>query len=734
MQKIVDKASLELLNVTIREAHETTVSMEANFAIVKPWYAAAFSCSFASMAHINVTWLQGNFQRHLGHLSMQAQELNGQRTLINVKETFAIDDVQAFTDFTVSLLKEKDVLTWELHSILPWIQVKVLPGQYGPIDFRKQVQLKGFDGLSTIQVDDLDLPGDAPQGRGILAEINATIHNPSILQIELGSVNLRLSYKDKHLGDLHTDNLFLGLGATHLPLTGVLRPEDVLSAGEFFSAYMGGHMAVASTGPGSCSHRECPSWVRTLLRTLKSNASVPGYKGPPLLQQMDARQLGLSLYSDIDDSMNVTLAVKIATPFGFTFAIDSISADVNLSSGGQASLNLNVPLSTALWDPGPATGQGVVILHATGVNATVLNHTAFAQSLKQIITGPFASFAAFGVGAVTIGHCLLGNLTISGIPIPGLALDINPGLDSIPGMVVESLDVLGGNANGLDVSLQTRVPNPMALHFQTPLFPLKLLLHVGSGELGNITMRNMNLIHGNNTLPTGLVLNSDSAVQGRVSTLFQQYLNGSDQTLGLHGDSRRPDLCVTTLAPALSALHSSVLVPGFRLKLMTYAKIDFKLGYLLEGHLPVRIMIKNPWTSAFTLTKIESDVFIYDGRDYNIKFGHVSYAKPVFVTGGSSSYTPDLGVAIEIKNCLAPIRHLRFCLDSLKALFGDILMRANAALSVTIGDGFEVNFAYSEEGLPASFKPEVDTEASMHLASRSLPVVSLKNSAEIREV
>ena len=103
-------------------------------------------------------------------------------------------------------------------------------------------------------------------------------------------------------------------------------------------------------------------------------------------------------------------------------------------------------------------------------------------------------------------------------------------------------------------------------------------------------------------------------------------------------------------------------------------------------------------------------MFIFDGRGYNIKLGHVSYTKPVPILGGNSSYTPELAVAIEIKNCLAPITHLRFCLDTVESLFGDILMRVDATLSVSIGDGFEANFAYSEMGLPASFQPKNGTE------------------------
>eukprot|EP00746_Dinoflagellata_sp_MGD_P055410 gnl/MRDRNA2_/MRDRNA2_241143_c0_seq1.p1 gnl/MRDRNA2_/MRDRNA2_241143_c0~~gnl/MRDRNA2_/MRDRNA2_241143_c0_seq1.p1 ORF type:complete len:171 (+),score=23.06 gnl/MRDRNA2_/MRDRNA2_241143_c0_seq1:9-521(+) len=141
---------------------------------------------------------------------------------------------------------------------------------------------------------------------------------------------------------------------------------------------------------------------------------------------------------------------------------------------------------------------------------------------------------------------------------------------------------------------------------------------------------------------------------------------------------------------------------------MRYAKIDFRLGYLFQGFLPVRILYKNPFSSSFTLENISADVFIFDGNDYNIKLGSLVPTEPLHIAGRGRKYTPDLAVRVQLKHCLAPVTNFKNCWNSLGAIVGDILIRVDAQASVNFGNGFAVRLNYTEVGLPASFQPQVN--------------------------
>eukprot|EP00928_Gymnodinium_smaydae_P005204 TRINITY_DN11787_c0_g2_i1.p1 TRINITY_DN11787_c0_g2~~TRINITY_DN11787_c0_g2_i1.p1 ORF type:complete len:933 (+),score=142.43 TRINITY_DN11787_c0_g2_i1:62-2800(+) len=735
IQAVVNMSHLTVDSVTIYEATDTSFRLSAKMVVTKPWYAAAFDCALEPMDRLELSWLPAGSRkgRYLGHTKLNAQKLTGRRSSIEMDEAFSIDDAKSLADFGVSFLQSKGSVVWRLQGTLPSIKVSLLPGTWGPIYFRQQVKIQGLGGLTDIRVDGLDLPRDGPDGRGAVAVINTTIHNPSVLQMELGDVDMNISFQGALIGRARASGMFLGTGDNQLTLDGLMKPEDPVSASVFFSQYLVGKegMSVASA---SCS--SCPSWLNEMLGAMKSPVVVPGYRGPSMIARMEAKQLGLSIMSDKNIKTNATFEIAIAIPFAISLSIASMNASLSLSLPGsnQVAAKLVMPWRPVWWTPGPGPQEGAAVVQASMVKLDVVNSALMADLMKNMLTGAEASLAVTGVGNAVVEDSALGHLVLTGIPVQAIVVPVNPALNNLPGMVCEDLNIIEARPSYLTITARVKTPNPSPISMYLPAFPGNLRSEDGR-RLGHVFLKDVNIFARRDSyLDATITIFADSLTEGRTANVFSRYVSNVDQTLFLDGDAAHSNLTLEIVKPALEALKTRATLAGGD-SLIKFVKMQFDLKSIVKKQLPVSILVADPWDQGFVVNKLTAD--IWAGSDYVLQLGFCNSTDEIKVNARNlpGQWTdPPMVCELRVDEC-RNVGKLGRCMSTLKALGGRISLILKAELDAVIGGQFHINLAYQQQGLQASFLQPSDKDiAAQAQAAQSATEINDWNDEEAEQI
>jgi len=237
---------------------------------------------------VNVYWMTtGTPMRelHLGYFNLAPLGAAAGHASINQLTHFTITDVDGFGEFSKFLVTQPE-FTWKTVCDEVHAEGFAFFPVYKQYKFVKHVIFKGIDNFHDIKILDLQLPGDDPQG-GITAIATSSLVNPSPFGVEVGTLNLRLYYKEHYVGPVSVDNLNLTAGINVVTLRGrVLPAQDNQTAlnilGELFTNYINSDLSIVEARGISTTQAngDIISWLTVGLQELK--AQIPFIPPEPI--------------------------------------------------------------------------------------------------------------------------------------------------------------------------------------------------------------------------------------------------------------------------------------------------------------------------------------------------------------------------------------------------------------------------------------------------------------------
>ena len=104
-------------------------------------------------------------------------------TIVPIDAPFVISNIDAFNNFTRSLIFQSDV-TWHLKAQATIRPLSKYMIAYGNIPFNKEVKLTAFNGLRNATIDSINL--NRSDAQRVVVDTVIRIQNPSVFGMELG--------------------------------------------------------------------------------------------------------------------------------------------------------------------------------------------------------------------------------------------------------------------------------------------------------------------------------------------------------------------------------------------------------------------------------------------------------------------------------------------------------------------------------------------------------------------
>lgn len=121
---------------------------------------------------------------------------------------FNIVDEEAFGEFAAFLIQTEE-FTWKLKCPNVHVEAFSFLPTYKNLEFSKNVVIKGINNFGNdVKLLDFQLPGDDPAG-GISTTAISALNNPSPFNLQIGTLNLDLFYKDLYIAAVTATGLNL---------------------------------------------------------------------------------------------------------------------------------------------------------------------------------------------------------------------------------------------------------------------------------------------------------------------------------------------------------------------------------------------------------------------------------------------------------------------------------------------------------------------------------------------
>ncbi|PWZ00897.1 hypothetical protein BCV70DRAFT_84414 [Testicularia cyperi] len=536
---------------------------------------------------------------------------------IKQASNFEIKDVEGFGEFAKFLISQPE-FTWKLNCSNVHVEAFSFLPTYKNLVFNKHIIIKGFNNFEDVKILDFQLPGDDPQG-GVTLQVTTSLINPSPFGVQLGTLDLGLYYKGMYLGPASTNNLNVTAGLNVITLDGRLVPHndnatELELLGELFTGYINGE--TLDTRARGVSVRQANGenigWLSTGITALE--LAVP-LKAPEPINPIKSISIGsLALIYTPETAYQPTafssaLSATLGLPFGFSLSIvNTANTFTILYEGAQvATINSAYSNSTtqlSLISAGQTAGTLDLTLPPSPL--TLVNDTQAArtelENFQKYFTFSDGTAIRLQGAAKAITDTPLGRVLLDGI-----LFDVNSGILGLQGLtayptIINSVDVTGGNSDGILLSVGTTLVNPSNLNLTIgdSIFQL-----VNEDVLGTVTLPNLNLMVGRNDVNATSVFNPNASPKGYET--LNRFISGQDTVLDINGFEGSSG--VSSLVPALSPIRLNATLPGLRTSLVRSANLTVldTTGYT-NNLADSTVFLANPFSAPLTITRIRSNV------------------------------------------------------------------------------------------------------------------------------
>ncbi|KAF9899104.1 hypothetical protein EC991_009586, partial [Linnemannia zychae] len=645
-QGLMNKASINFTQIDITEPTATSmnIAMIGNMENTGPFHA---DISFPGL--VTVSWNN----KVLGTTSIPGtSSASGGSGSLDLKSTFQVTDAAAFTEFS-SYMLNAETFVWHLSGKL---NVKALGHTVKDLDLEKDITVNAFHGLAGIKIEKFSLPGDEPNGKGILVNIDTTVTNPSAIQMYMGALTLAISYKDTLMGYVTSSNLTMVRGAQVLSMKGYLvpqsTPEGLAVTSEMMSRYIGNIATdTIATGfevkPDGVNSVE---WLSAAVKNLKLTVPLQSPTPLQLIKALNLGALGLTFtpptaYSPATTSTGVIANYSLPDGFGFNIAFTQVANSFTITRGGIPVASLNSSYNPSSSDM--AAGTLTFDLLQTPLVVDQTAQQAFQEFNRDLTVGADLPFNVVGQASV-YANTSIG--TVNLVNIPFNASTALSGLQSLanPAPAISALQVVAGTPSELTMAITVIIVNPSSISLNAGDIVLSLVYK--GVALGTVTMPNLAIVPGANTIAASSSINPAATPEGM--ELLTLYTSGAGATVSIVGTPT--STAVESLNLAFGALNIETQMPGLQSKLLGGASLIVLDTTLVNGLAQTVVTVNNPFVPPMSILSIDSTI-TYNG----VALGTVvsTFASPPIIPGvGSGTITAGLSMNTDPHDLVTLIR------------------------------------------------------------------------------
>ncbi|KAI7873397.1 uncharacterized protein EV154DRAFT_94963 [Mucor mucedo] len=526
---------------------------------------------------------------------------------LNAVTPFMIRDQAAFAEFSKTMLAVEE-FKWTLKGKLDITALS----RTATVNLNKEITLNGMNGFPNVKIDSFGLPGDDPKG-GILMELGTVLESPSPIGVQLGTIKLAVAYDGVSLGIVSADGVTLQKGENRILLKGSLVPQnDTASLDKIsvlFSNYIAGVVSTTTAVGVSCAPDGVNpiGWLSEGFKTVNLKVGLGAPAPLKIINGVSMGYLDLKFdpsapYAPVINAPAVTANFQM--PFGFSLNVteltQSITVAINTSSTETANFAvMNVQNAAAVSDQ--AAGTIKFALNNTTMAGIAGQESIYNKYTYALTASNNYTFMVSG-SATTKAMTPLGPITLSGInfTVPTTLQGLN--FLNSTATVINSLDVTGGTATGLNLAINVTMSNPSDFGISTG--DVSFNMGASGVVLGLVTLNNLTLNRGENTVSATSTFDPKSSDVGQ--NLLSTFVMGSDNAVDITGYANSTS--IVSLAEPLSVVTLASTLPGLTAALIQGSALIVLPDTLTTGIVGVKVSIANPFSAGLSITKVVSAV------------------------------------------------------------------------------------------------------------------------------
>jgi len=230
------------------------------------------------------------------------------------------------------------------------------------------------------------------------------------------------------------------------------------------------------------------------------------------------------------------------------------------------------------------------------------------------------------------------------------------------------------------------IVNPTYVGLTCPTLPT--IVYFNGTAIATASISPLNLNSGKNSFNSLALVTQDPEIEWDINTFLGEYTSQQEQQVVIRGN---PNLTtIEVLKKALSNMNPTAIVPGMPHGLIERIKMDFVFSKILQGIIPTRLTMINPWQVPYEVIGVA--VRVYNEGNFIASLSENMSLNPIIVPANSTIESSDMPVQVE-----------GLSLAEIEALLGDILLTIVGELKATM-NGFPADVQYTQKNIPASFR------------------------------
>ncbi|MGQ4915594.1 MAG: DUF3712 domain-containing protein [Candidatus Asgardarchaeia archaeon] len=564
-QAAINEAELNVTSVQVLSVNSSNVSMQINGTIDNPSsYDATYQGDDIGI-YVNSS-SYGSFL--LGRIDIPAQIAHPGQNSFSINVDMAVSDSSSLNKFIECFLLEPNLTITLVGSITINVEGLMMPVST-EVNLDKSTEFPALNGLKSIEIDSFMLTNVTSDF--FTFAVNATVYNPSLITVDIESIDWNVTYKSSIVGNVHASNVRLSPGENEIYATGTLQVWNLSDGQELASRYISGeNITVTLSGSVILKAGETEFEV-------KSNLQIPvNLTGQPEIQ---VHVKSINIY-------------EINTTYIKVFAVFTL-VNPSIISGNITGLKLDVLYENQVL--GTVSIPSFYITHgendiAVDTTFTPTNTAVITEIASQLLNGKNIT--------VTVRGSESGN-TLS-VLLHGWYQDVTISSTSSFELHVTRIGLLNSTSDSVYLEFGLQIENPLNATLNVNNFVMQVY-YTATGELlGNLTIDELTLAPGSNDISTVAKLSPENV--NLVSTIVDDYLDGKNITLTLKGISTGHE--ETIVSAVIAGMEFNVTLPGVTPLDIVIISMEIINVTSTNVTMSVEISINNPTASPVSMDKI----------------------------------------------------------------------------------------------------------------------------------
>ncbi|KAJ1921653.1 hypothetical protein IWQ60_006693 [Tieghemiomyces parasiticus] len=639
MQGTIDDSDMRFRSLQINQAQNGSMALDLDILLGN---TGSHKADLTFPHPVQVWWKD----QELGSMAMDPVTVDDNSgSLVQRDRVFKMANETLFAQFVGDMLSSEE-FEWVIKSS---IRVHAMGYTRNEIDLTKYVKIPGMNGLHNITVIDLDMPGDAKDG-GIVLSLKTDLQNPSPFGINLGLLRMGLYKNGTYLGPVEVKNATLTSGSSIMEMEGRLLPQKDAADAANLQAMMAGFLAgdrISVEARGVTAYpdgQHSVSWLAPAVAALKMEVPLAMPEAHEIIKSITLGDLDLDFSGD-DPAYAPrftadSVVAGISLPFDFSLDVKHLAQAINMTAGNATVAALRIADAPLSKDANNRTDQLVFDIPTTALSVPSQAHPAFDQFVRAIAMGGNMTFGMNG-GVNITAQTPAGTLNLTQVPF-----NVNSSLAGMQGLasrpvIIESLDVVGGTADALLLSIAAAIDNPSRIQIGAGDVTFQLLYQ--NTTVGDVAMEGLTLARGTTHIKAAAAtLSPDASSAGK--ELLSRFVAGETTDVVIAGSDQTSK--VSSLNYALAGLRMPTTIPGLNVSLIPATRLTIKDDTTSTGVAAGGFTVLDPFAADLRITAINATMSV-NGATLGQMSADIS-GSPLPVTGKSTVNSPDLPLQLNL--------------------------------------------------------------------------------------